>query len=304
MILSLSAAVLLDCVLGEPRSYHPLVGFGRLVDVVERALHRAQSPFGQWSSGTVAWLLLVAPFSLLAYGLSLYVGQWLDILLLYFALGHRSLGQHAMAIEQPLRAGDLAQARQRLSWIVSRDCTTLNEQQIASATCESVLENGNDAVFGALFWFVIAGGCGALVFRLANTLDARWGYLSPRYRYFGKTAARLDDLLNYLPARLTALSYLLLGNSPNAWHCWLQQAPLWDSPNAGPVMASGAGALTLQLGGPACYQGQWHQRPSLGRGAPATAADIQRARSLVSRSLGLWWLLCLCADLGLNLWPN
>ena len=204
------------------------------------------------------------------------------------AVGGRSLAEHARAVGTPLAAGDLAGARQRLSWIVSRHTAELDEAGVAKATVESVLENGNDAIFGALFWFALLGGPGALMFRLANTLDAMWGYRNERYLRFGWAAARIDDVLNFIPARLTAISYALLGHTAAALRCWRTQAPNWDSPNAGPVMASGAGALHVSLGGPAVYHGHLETRPTLGTGAPARAADIDKAVALVHNSVWLW----------------
>lgn len=141
---------------------------------------------------------------------------------------------------------------------------------------------------------MLGGAPGAVFYRLANTLDAMWGYRNTRYRHFGWAAARLDDCLNYVPARLTALTYALLGDRRLALACWRSQAPAWDSPNAGPVMAAGAGALNLTLGGPARYRGEWHERPPLGGGAAPGAGDIERALALVRRGVLLWaaaWLL-------------
>ena len=282
------AGVLLDRLLGEPRRLHPLVGFGRLAHWAER-LWRKGAPghaVGNRLRGLLAWLTIVAPCCALAF-------YWrhpvLDLLLLWLALGGRSLGEHARAVATPLAAGDLATARLRVAYLVSRDTTQLDERGVATAAVESVLENGNDAVFAALFWFCIAGGAGAVLYRLANTLDAMWGYKDARRVYFGWAAARIDDALNYLPARLTALTYLALGGKPQqAWRCWRSQAPSWSSPNAGPVMAAGAGALGVQLGGAAIYHGQIEQRPKLGAGETACAADILRAVALVERGLWLW----------------
>ena len=143
-------------------------------------------------------------------------------------------------------------------------------------------------LFRSLFWFFLLGGAGAVLFRLANTLDAMWGYKDERRVYFGWAAARIDDLLNFIPARLTALTYALLGSTATALNCWRTQASHWSSPNAGPVMAAGAGALKVGVGGTARYRGQDEKRPALGAGAPPTAADINRAVTLVERGQWLW----------------
>ncbi|MCB5188227.1 adenosylcobinamide-phosphate synthase CbiB [Methylobacillus caricis] len=285
----LIAALLLDCLLGEPRKWHPLAGFGNLAHWLEKYMNRQQTSLLSRASGLVAWLALLLPPMAMAYWFTHLVYGWiLDILLLYFAIGARSLKEHAMRIYQALQEGNIPQARQAVSMIVSRDTQDLNQAEIATATVESVLENGNDAIFGAIFWFVLFGGTGALMFRLANTLDAMWGYRTPRFLYFGWAAARLDDIFNLIPARLTALSYAICGHTRTALQSWKKQAPSWYSPNAGPVMASGAGALQVTLGGVAPYHGQMKFRPNLGTGPSANTPHIQAAVALVQRSIGLW----------------
>ena len=296
--LLLAGGVLLDYLLGEARRWHPLVGFGHLAMLIERRLNT-----GQYRSlrGAAAWMLAVLPLTALALllcGLTGMTGLAAHALLLYFSLGLRSLREHNLPIAHALARGDLAGARVLTARIVSRDTANASEEELAKASTESLLENGNDAVFGALFWFIVAGGAGALLFRLANTLDAMWGYRSSRHLQFGCTAARIDDALNIVPARLTALSYVLLaGERMMAWRCWRQQAPRWSSPNAGPVMASGAGALGVSLGGSASYDGVAEQRPALGYGRPARRADIARAWQLV-RSTTILWLAIACLVAG------
>lgn len=279
-------AVLLDRWLKEPRRWHPLVGFGRWAGWIEGRLHGASR-----LRGALALALAVAPLVLLAVGGLRLLGNYswaAEAILLYLTIGAASLGQHAKAVADALKEGNLNQARQAVGCIVSRNTSNLDEAGVSRAAVESVLENGNDAVFGALFWFFVAGAPGAVAYRLANTLDAMWGYKNERYLHFGWAAARLDDVLNWLPARLTALTYALLGRTSNALRCWRSQAPAWDSPNAGPVMAAGAGALRVRLGGPAVYHGKVEERPVLGEGDEAAAAHIGRAVSLVQRGVWLW----------------
>lgn len=296
LLAALLAGLALDRLFGEPRRWHPLVGFGRWATAIETRFNTAAG-LGSGRPrvrGLLAWLLAVSGWVALCITLRAIgptTGWIVDSLLLYFAIGARSLAEHAEAVAAPLANGDLPEARRKVGWMVSRDTTELDEVGIARAGVESVLENGNDAVFGALFWFLVAGGPGALLFRLANTLDAMWGYRTPRFLEFGWAAARIDDLLNWIPARLTALSYALLGATGAAIACWRMQASGWDSPNAGPVMAAGAGALNVTLGGAAVYHGKLETRPGLGAGNPPDADSIRRAVSLVNRGILLW----LCA---------
>ena len=297
-------AVLLDDRLGEPRRGHPLVGFGELARRVEALAYGLPelSAKARCKRGIGAVIVLLTPFTIAAGLLTKIplIGLAVALGLLYLAIGARSLAQHAEAVAAALQAGDLPLARQKVAMIVSRDADDLDEEGISRATVESVLENGCDAIFGALFWFVLAGAPGVVAYRLANTLDALWGYRTPRYLHFGWAAARLDDGLNWLPARLTALSYALAGRQPAlAWRCWQEQAPDWKSPNAGPVMAAGAGALGLALGGPARYHGEWQSRPALGEGLAPCAEDIGRAVALVRRALWLWLAAILVGGLAL-----
>lgn len=296
LILSAVAGVALDAALGEPKRWHPLVGFGKLANRLEQ---RFNPSGGGWRShGVSAWCLAVLPLTLLTVLLVQlpWIGWLVQIVALYAALGLRSLDQHAQPVAQALRLGDLPVARQRVGYMVSRRTEDLDATGVARAGTESVLENGSDAVFAALFWFLVAGAPGVVLYRLSNTLDAMWGYRNERFERFGWAAAKIDDLLNYVPARLVALTYAVLGRSALAMCCWQRQAPQWDSPNAGPVMAAGAGALGISLGGAAVYHGELHQRPELGEGPPPRARDIERAMNLVWGGVLLWLLLMLIVE--------
>lgn len=284
--LSLSFGILLDCLLGELPRWHPLVGFGRCAQCLECFANRGD---GRFVRGMLAWCLLVLPVPLLVWWLVPQNLIWVSNgIALYFALGSRALVEHGMRVHRALLARNMEEARLRVSYLVSRETAAMDEASVARAAVESILENGNDAIFGALFWCAIAGAPGVILFRLANTLDAMWGYRNSRFEYFGKFAARADDVLNYVPARLTALGYALLGHTRNALSCWRQQGGQWGSPNAGPVMASGAGSLNVCVGGNAIYEGITEERVVLGTGQAATSADILRACLLVGKGIGLW----------------
>jgi adenosylcobinamide-phosphate synthase len=291
------AGVALDALLGEPKRNHPLVAFGRYAERIEQRFNAGGR--GWRSHGVTGWFIAVVPLTVLITFLSWlpYIGWLVEIAALYCALGLRSLGEHVEPVAQALRADDLEEARRRVGYLVSRQTSELDATEVARAATESVLENGSDAVFAAIFWFAVLGAPGVVLYRLSNTLDAMWGYRNERFERFGWASAKIDDLLNYIPARLVALTYALLGKTRLALRCWRTQAPKWDSPNAGPVMASGAGALGVELGGAAIYHGELHQRPQLGEGVPADADSIDRGWQLVQRGVWLWLLiLCLGAE--------
>jgi len=289
-------AVLLDQLLGEPARFHPLVGFGNLATAVESRLNNQvdldKSRIIARLKGLLAVIVLIAPFVLATHLLSHGLGKTFqiafDVVVLYVALGAKSLNDHARDVADAVNRNDLELAKVKVSLIVSRDTAKMDMVSVQRAAIESVLENGSDAVFGAIFWYALCGAPGVVLYRLANTLDAMWGYKNERYLNYGWAAARLDDGLCWIPARLTALSYTLLGNAKSAWQCWSRQAKNWYSPNAGPVMAAGAGALELELGGPAIYHGTPKIRPILGQGRAPIPGDINRAIDLVSRCIWLW----------------
>lgn len=287
------AACLLDRLLGEATRFHPLVGFGQWAARCEQRFNDGKLS-GQQTQfrGLICWsLLVVTPTLIIAITISLLdplLQVLSSIILLYITIGGRSLQEHANRVRDDLANHDLTAARTHVSWLVSRETAELDEQGVSKACIESVLENGNDALFAPIFWFCILGPAGAILYRLANTLDAMWGYRTSRYLHFGRAAAKLDDALNYVPARLTALSYALVGHTRDAIACWQTQAPDWDSPNAGPVMAAGAGALNVNLGGAADYHGATEQRPQLGCGNMPVPTDIVRAQQLQRHTLWLW----------------
>ena len=293
-------ALSLDILLGEPRRAHPLVAFGRYAQWLEGRFNPLSSDQGR-IRGLVAVVLATAPFVCIAVWLAEVLRDQpvlmvvLSSIILYVAIGWQSLLQHARAVVEPLQHENIDRAQEAVALLVSRDVTALDAEGVAKAATESVLENGADALFSALFWFLVAGVPGVVLYRLVNTLDAMWGYRNERFEHFGWAAARFDDVLNYIPARLTALGYSLAGNTYQAMMCWHTQGRNWKSPNAGPVMSSGAGALGVTLGGEARYARQHQVRPLLGlpkgQGVTASADTVLAACRLVNRALVIWVLL-------------
>lgn len=286
--IALVIAVLLDYRLGEPKRWHPLVGFGLYANAVERRLNNSSAK--RWV-GLFALVLCVLPALLLSawlwWGL-LQTQPWLTVILgsvgLYFTLGWRSLIDHVVAVQQALNTQGLPEARAAVARIVSRDCEQADSLQVRRAALESLLENSADAVVAPLFWFAVAGLPGAIVYRLSNTLDAMWGYKNNRFYHFGWAAARWDDVLNFLPARLTALAFAAVGDAAGAMQGWQKNAAHWASPNAGPVISAGAGALQLSVGGGAFYHKRWQDKPTTD-GKQPDARAIPRAITLVNRAL-------------------
>jgi len=290
-VITIFSAVLLDLYFGEPKNWHPLIVFGRFASFVEKICLKTQfSDFNQKIMGVGALIFIIIIFIVPLY----YLQQWAWFngvfapIILYFCIAATSLKQHAINVFSALEKNDLVLARKKVAMIVSRDCTKMDALAIRRATLESVLENGADAIFAPLFWFAIGGSFGVILYRLSNTLDAMWGYKNTRYLYFGWAAARLDDVLNFIPARLTALSYIILGNTRLGWYCWDNQASLLESPNGGVVMTAGAGSLNLKLGGTASYHGQDKEKPFFGGANLPTNDDIKRANQLINLSLILW----------------
>ncbi|MES9897776.1 MAG: adenosylcobinamide-phosphate synthase CbiB [Sedimenticola sp.] len=285
-VITAIGAVILDHWLGETRQFHPLAGFGTLANRVENYFNYEGQ--GDRAAGLLALSLLVLPLVYITWLLSDGLGPLFDLALLYLSLGGQSLAEHGRAVQVALEADDLVTARGRVGEIVSRDTADMEERDVIRATIESILENGNDAIFGALFWFFIAGAPGVVLYRLANTLDAMWGYRNGRFQLFGEATAKLDDLLNWVPARLTAWAYCAVGRWPEGRHCWRTQAHLLSSPNGGPVMTAGAGSLGVELGGPASYHGEVQKKPYFGTHRLPEVSDIHRALDMVHKSLFLW----------------
>jgi adenosylcobinamide-phosphate synthase len=275
-LLGLIAGFAADRAWGDPARWHPVAGFGTTAAVLERRTYADRR-----LNGVVHVTILVGAATAVGVRRTGVVGTAVAT---WAVLGGCSLDREAEAVQRLLEAGDLAGARQRLTHLVGRDTSELDEAGVARAVIESVAENTSDAVVAPLVWGAVLGTPGLLAYRAANTLDAMIGHRSPRYERFGWAAARLDDVLNLPGSRLTATHAVLLGEDRRAaWAAWRRDAPGHPSPNAGPVEAAFAGALGVRLGGVNVYAGRLEDRQVLGEGRAPDVHDITRARRLASR---------------------
>lgn len=274
-----------DRALGDPQRGHPVALFGTAAGALERRIYSPQR-----RSGVMYTAVLVGTVTAAGVVAERLVGRRpvarfvMTGAATYVVLGGRTLEREAHAVATFLERDDLAAARQRVTHLVGRTPDQLSAGEVARATVESVAENTSDAVVAPLLWGAVAGIPGLVGYRAINTLDAMVGHRSDRYREFGWGSARLDDLANVLPARLTALLAVGAGSSPTgAWRAWRRDAHQHPSPNAGPVEASFAGALGISLGGSNTYDGAAEDRGRLGDGPPARVADIRRTTALALR---------------------
>ncbi|GAA1612670.1 cobalamin biosynthesis protein [Kribbella sancticallisti] len=274
-----------DRILGDPRRFHPVAGFGQVAAKLEPRLYADTR-----AAGTAYAAVLVG--STVAAGVvaeRLTKDRPIARTLLtagatWAVLGGRSLEREASVIAGLLEEKDVPAARARLGHLCSRDATDLEADELARATVESVAENTSDATVAPLVWGGLLGIPGLVGYRAANTLDAMVGYKSSRYRNFGWASARFDDLINLLPARVCALLTGVTSGRPRAvWRIWHRDAPRHPSPNAGPVEAAFAAALDLRLGGTNTYGDEIEDRGTLGDGLRPSVADIRRTAALARR---------------------
>ena len=309
----LPAALFMDRLFGEPPArVHPVCALGAFASWTEARLRPLCSGKGLWLCGGLACLCVVGCWTLLAWGLVrllLQIGgpraAWFGAVgIVYCCLAPRSLAEHALRVAAPLARGELPAAQKALSMMVGRNTETLDAHGVARACVESVGENLTDGVLSTLFWAVIglilggypAAAALAVLHRSANVLDALWGKKNERYRFFGTCAARLDDVLNFFPARLAlpciALAARVIpGLVPGALRIGWRDRHAHESPNSAWSEAAFAGALGLRLGGPACYGEQLVSHPCIGDGTrEATPRHIVLAVRLMWQSVMVFTL--------------
>jgi len=302
--LAAAFALLLERLFGYPAPVlkaigHPVIWVGKLIDVLDIRLNRADLPGRERKRRGVAALALLllavlVPTAALALFLRQVPGGWvIEALLATTLLAQKELGRAvrsvADALDYSLEAG-----RKAVSGIVGRDPEALDAAGVSRAAIESLAENASDGVIAPLFWLLALGLPGIALYKAINTADSMIGHKTERYLDFGWASARLDDLVNWVPARLTALlcmatAFLVKGGNPKAaWNAALSDASKHDSPNAGWPEAAMAGALDFALGGPRAYEGEVHDLPKMGSGnADLGAADIRKALELYAAMLNL-----------------
>ena len=303
LILTAVLAFLLDLLLGDPAKLpHPVVWMGKAITSLEKGLRKTfpTTPRGEMTAGTILVLFLTLGTLALTIVLLWAVAQvhvllWfaLEVFWGWQALALKGLGQESRRVYMALTTGTLDQARQAVARIVGRDTQCLDEAGVTRAAVETVAENFSDGVAAPLFYYLIGGAPLALCYKAINTMDSMVGYRTETYLYFGRPAARLDDVANYLPARLSALllvaaAWLLGEDGRGAWRIWRRDRRNHASPNSAQTEAAMAGALNVRLAGPASYFGKRVDKPTIGDDIrPIQAEDILRSNRLLYGAGGL-----------------
>lgn len=297
-ILAAWLGFLLDCIIGDPQGWwHPVRSIGWLIGALEAPLRRIfpKTKGGELAAGAVLVCCVTAITSAAAFFLLLAAGRIHPVLRMALMgimcgqiLAAKSLKTESMNVYRALKAGDTKKARYAVSMIVGRDTDSLTVDGITKAAVETVAENTSDGVIAPLCWMLILGPVGGFFYKAVNTMDSMVGYKNQQYLYFGRAAARLDDLVNWIPARLTALLFVLAAwilpgfDGAESWRIWRRDRRCHKSPNSAQGEAACAGALGIQLAGDAWYFGILHKKPTIGdAGRPVEAEDIARANRLM-----------------------
>ena len=298
-LLPLMAGWLLDRLFGDPeRLPHPIVWFGKAISLME---HRFNRGAHRMLKGTMVALLLSSFVFVLSWQLlrwasfSPWVSIVLQAVLIFYCLAGHTLNKEVREVFKALD-NSLEKGRQQVARIVGRDTTHLSEQEIRTAALETLAENLSDGVIAPLFWYAILGVPGMLTYKMINTLDSMIGYRNARYREFGCVAARMDDVANYLPARLTSLLMIVVAARPRLLNFVLRYGKMHASPNSGYPEAALAGILDCRFGGTHDYFGEAVYKPYIGSNPrPLCTQDMRRAVNINIKSEILMMLIILTA---------
>ncbi len=294
-------ALLLDVLFGDIRRYHPLSGFRKLAKRVENYFYPQRSgttPRVLFWLGVLAVIFAMTPCILLLGLLKPIPGAdiIMGVVVLYFALGKQTLSARARAVSKALLHGNPREAQQRAAVLLQQKTPILDQREMIRQSVEHVLKNGNSVVFGVLFWFIVGGTPGVMIYRFTDQLYKLWGHDDARYQYFGRFVIALSQLLNWAPARLTATTYAIQGNFLQALKNWWQQARFYNCHNTGIVLAAGAGAIGFRLEGQPVSDEQLIENPDLGQGSPPDLQDIEHSVSLVTKGAWVWLILIVLVE--------
>lgn len=292
-ILAIAVGFCLDLILADPAWMpHPVVWMGRFINAAEKILRKMfpKTPAGERAAGVMLVFALLSVTGFISFGavalagkISPYLSFALQALWCWQVLALKGLKQEAMAVYKKLEENDLPAARTAVARIVGRDTQSLSEEGVTKAAVETVAENFSDGVLAPLLYLFLGGAPLALMYKAVNTMDSMVGYKNERYRFFGWAAAKLDDIANFIPSRIAALLWIaasaLAGqNAKNAFRIWRRDRRNHASPNSAQTEAACAGALGVQLAGPASYFGQVVEKPYIGDSLRSIEAkDIERA---------------------------
>lgn len=284
-------AILLDHLIPDRQGIKPFAWYRDWAESIEERFNGGKRTHGI-GAVMLATLPIVAGVMLIHY----ILGElgWIlrvafDVVVLYLCLDVHRLGKTANAISNALESGELSEADDKLRELIGKGVPERTEANIARAAVEGVLKQGNSLIVSPIFWFILLGPFGAVLQRLSCILDSLWGHRYERFAEFGWAAARFDDLMGWVPARITALSYALMGSFEDALHCWRRRVGVWSDINSGPLLASGFGAMHMQIC-EAPEEGEYEERTSDLAVIP-DAGHVQRAVALVWRMLLLWLVI-------------
>jgi adenosylcobinamide-phosphate synthase len=301
-LFALTIAFVLDRIVGDPPSWpHPVKWIGALISMLDKRYN--QGPNRKWKGFMMLFIVLLTVgvpallISTLAYQMHPLVGIIVEGILIFTTIAQKSLKEAALEVYHPLQKNDFDEARRKLSYIVGRDTEQLGESEIVRGTVETVAENTSDGVTAPLFWALIGGAPFALLYRAINTCDSMVGYKNDRYLDFGWASARMDDVVNWIPSRLTGF-IMLLANQPKqieiktAWRILFRDAKKHPSPNSGWCEAAAAALLGVQLGGVNTYKGIVSNRALMGDSLdPLERNDIVKMNTILSQTTFFFLLI-------------
>lgn len=316
-LVALAVGFILDLVIGDPIGWpHLILGYGRLISFLERILRGVfpKTERGEFTAGVFLVVIMCAVslgggvgILVLCHTVHPYLRAAAESLMVWQCLSLRSLRVAALTVYKPLTENNLPAARLAVAEIVGRDTANLDERSVARAAVETVAENTSDGIIAPLLFMAIGGGAAGLLYKAVNTMDSMVGYKNEKYLFFGRAAAKLDDAVNFIPARLAgvfmALAAFFAGlDGKNAWRIFKRDRLNHKSPNSAHTEAACAGALHVRLGGDSYYFGRLVRKPTIGDdGRLIEPEDIKRANRLLYATAFLFVFLCIIVR-GLIVW--